>query len=158
MDRQVKLWFIQRLIKLWIKEKGADKCVLMQDALSEKFSGIDANGFVWWDAFKHVENPSALMSDKAFRDYMDGVYEQMAQLIPYLYVQLEKEYEQLEQELYMILEKKAMYSTPMLDMQEATIRRKMYFYEVAGSWRYQYVEPWFGIKEYKGKLWFRYIE
>ena len=116
MDRQVKLWFIQRLIKLWIKEKGAEKCVLMQDALSEKFSGIDENGFVWWDAFKHVENPSALMSDKAFRDYMDGVYEQMAQLIPYLYVQLEKEYEQLEQELYMILEKKAMYSTPMLDM------------------------------------------
>ena len=160
MDRQVKLWFFQRLLSFWIKEKGADKCALMQDSVSEKFSGIDENGYIWWDALKHnVESPYLVVSKKAWYSYLDGMLEQLVQLVPHLYIKLEGEYEQLEQELYTVLEKKAINPTEMLNIQEMKIRQTMYFYESAGSWRYIYALPWvFQMKPYNGKLWFRFIE
>ena len=160
MDRQVKLWFFQRLLSFWIKEKGADKCALMQDSVSEKFSGIDENGYIWWDALKHdVENPFLIMSKTAWNHYLESMLEQLVQLVPHLYIKLESEYEQLEHELYMVLEKKAISPTEMLNMQEMKIRQKMYFYESAGSWRDIYAFPWvFQMKPYNGKLWFRFIE
>ena len=154
---RVELWFFQRLLRELIKTM--ESCVLMRDSLTEKFSGIDEAGRIWWKCLKNTSNPSMLMSETSWHQYLQNILDELNQLIPYVLRDMKPEYMQLEQQLYVLLQKEAMSPNDFIAFQELELRQRMYQYEVVFSWCKGYPLPWVKtMRAYKGALWFKFLE